>query len=594
MRRGTLIRLKIPVAPAKTISRRDSDSLSSLDLSDESGYSGVEDITGSDDDEEDVEAAEEEHILSNELQHVAQSSPRPDEEDEDEEEEEEEDDDENDDADDEAPVDDEAGDYEGDDDVEESASWDGFPSDSDQPDIDENITGIPAPTVQQRRVRFDVPDSDDDDTETDEDTAYGFFPDLFVDKSTLDPSFRLEVDQNSDDDSDAYWDHYGSSSTIGTVFEEEGSDFEALVNAIEEEEAEQEDDDDDSTPVATPMTQNDISVSISTPASPEKDEVSLDGYQTDGDTTDEEEPAPKPIRRKTRRDFVEDASETSDVEIIKGRRGQPRVGRFSLDKSSKKPIAMVNPRTGKLMIFTTHRSLKRGLDLSPEQFKLSFFDQAQSSPILGNPGNIMMSGMISNTFGDFMNTHAVGPAEAWYAQVSESNTFGDTSGSEDPTFDEEEKNLKMEDFLDIDDDSDSSDEQQEVDKDDGDEILCTPARPTTSSSDLTSLLDHFEHNSNLVGAFRRDQAHHRLITRNKATHDSLAFSGPYFEGTLRGIKDGRIATANVPISPLRRRKKMPEFASSPLSSSIKRKASSEHRTGHKKQRSIPDVGPLRL
>ncbi|RWA13626.1 hypothetical protein EKO27_g1499 [Xylaria grammica] len=583
MRQGTMIRLKIPVTPVKAKSRRDSDSLSSLDLSDESGYSGVEDITGSDDDEEDVEAAEEEHILSDELQHVPRSSPRP-----------HQDDEEDDDDDDEALGDDEGGDNDDDDDdVEDNTSWDGLPSEPEQVEIDD-LADIQIPTVQ-RRVRFDVPDSDDDDdTETDEDTAYGFFPDLFVDKSKLDPSFRLEVDQNSDDDSDAYWDHYGTSNAAGGVFEEESSDFEVYMNAAIE--------DDDTTPVATPMTQNDISTAFSTPiASPEKDEASLDGYQTDGDTTDEEEPIPRPIRRKARRDLTEEASETSDVEIIKGRRGHPRVGRFSLDKSLKKPIAMVNPRTGKLMIFTTHRSMKRGLDLSPESFQLSLFDQAQASPILGDPGNIMMSGMISsNTYGDFMNTHAVGPAEAWYAQAPDSNEneFGDDSGSEGQVVDDEEKNLRIEDFLEIN-DSGSSDDEQENEKDDGEDILCTPGRPTTSSSDVTSFLDHFEHNSNLVGAFRRDQAHHRLITRSKATHDSLAFSGPYFEGTLRGIKDGRIATANVPISPLRRRKKMPEFASSPLSSSTKRKAPSEHRIGqshigHKRQRSIPDVGPLHL
>ncbi|GAP90441.1 hypothetical protein SAMD00023353_4500130 [Rosellinia necatrix] len=572
MRQGTMIRLKIPVTPVQAKSRRDSDSLSSLDLSDESGYSAVEDITGSDDDEEDVEAAEEEHILSDEMQHVPRSSPRPDQDDED-------DDDED---------DDEAlGDDEGEeDDVDDSASWDGFPSEPEQVEIDGPVD-VQIPTIQ-RRVRFDVPDSDDDDddTETDEDTAYGFFPDLFVDKSKLDPSFRLEVDQNSDDDSEAYWDHYGTANSIGAVFEEESSDFEALINAVEE---------DDTTPVATPMTQNDTPTTLSTPvASPEKDDVSLDGYQSDGDTTDEEEPVPRPVRRRTRRDPAEEGSEASDVEIIKGRRGHPRVGRFSLDKSSKKPVAMVNPKTGKLMIFTTPRSLKRGLDLSPEQFNFPFFDPPQSSPVLGNPGNIMMSGMISsNTFGDFMNTHAVGPAEAWYAQLPDSNVYGDSSGSEDQAVDDEEKNLRIEDFLDIEDDSDLSD-RQEIDRDDGDEILCTPARPTTSSSDVTSLLDHFEHNSNLVGAFRRDQAHHRLITRSKATHDSLAFSGPYFEGTLRGIKDGRIATANVPISPLRKRKKVPEFASSPLSAPTKRKASSENRTNHKRQRSLPDVGPLHL
>lgn len=261
MRKGTMIRLKIPVAPPKAKSRRDSDSSSSLDLSDDSGYSGVEDITGSDDDEEDVEAAEEEHILSDELQHVTRNSPRPDPKNEE-------------DEDDEALGDDEGGDYEGDDDddIEESASWDGFPSESEQVEIDD-LPDIQIPTVQ-RRVRFDVPDSDDDDdTETDEDTAYGFFPDLFVDKSKLDPSFRMEVDHNSDDDSDAYWDHYGTSNAIGTVFEDESSDFEALINAPE---------DDDTTAVATPMTQNDMSTALSTPiASPEKGELSLDGYQSE-------------------------------------------------------------------------------------------------------------------------------------------------------------------------------------------------------------------------------------------------------------------------------------------------------------------------
>ena len=262
MRQGTMIRLKIPVPPVKTKSCRDSDSLSSLDLSDEGGYSGVEDITGSDDDEEDVEAAEEEHILSDEIQHATRTSPRPHQE--------------ADDDDDEALGDDEGGEYDDndDDEIEETTSWDGFPSEPEQTEVDDGVAGIPTTSAVKRRVRFDVPESEDDeDTETDEDTAYGFFPDLFVDKSTLDPSFRLEVDQNSEDDSDAYWDHYETSNPISSVFEEEEtSDFEALMSVMEGE---------DATPVATSMMQNDMSTAFSTPAaSPEKDEESLDGYQS--------------------------------------------------------------------------------------------------------------------------------------------------------------------------------------------------------------------------------------------------------------------------------------------------------------------------
>ncbi|KAI1101350.1 hypothetical protein F4804DRAFT_12908 [Jackrogersella minutella] len=591
---------KPPVTPVKVAKRRGSDASSSLDLSDESGYSGVEDISDSDDDEEDVNAAEEEHILSDELQQTIRSSPSPRPHgDEDEQDDEEDDDDGNDDDDDDENEDD----YEGDDDdeVDENASWDGISSEA---DADEDIIVDQGYTSTERRVRFDIPEdsSDGDSTETDEDIDHGFFPDLFVDKSILDPSFRREIEHDNDpydsSNSEAFWDNYDiESDWIGNSIEEATSDYEAFLKAIDE--------DDDSTPVATPMTNNEPSSVMNMPADLfEDDEVSLDGYQTDGDTTDEEDPPEKPVRRKSRRDNAGDSSDSDVVTLIRPRRGKPRVGRFDLDKSSKKPIAILNPRTGKMMIFT-HQSMKgRGFDLSPEQFNFQYFEQTQSSPILSNPGSIMMSGMISSsTYGDFMNTHAVGPAEAWYSQASDGNVI-ETSDSDDPVVDEAEKSLKLEDFITLeddndDDDDDSSEDEKVLEHDEvDDQVFYTPGRtqgrPNTASSDVASLLDHFQHNANIVGAFRRDQANHQLISRSKATRESLAFSGPYFEGTLRGIKDGRIATTNVPISPMRKQK-MPDIASSPLTTiSQKRKAPSEHHMGHKRQRSIPDVDVLRI
>lgn len=570
--------------PVKVAKRRGSDASSSLDLSDEGGYSGVDDISDSeDDDEEDVNAAEEEHILSDELQQIIRSStsPRPHvNEDEDDEED-----------------DDEEDDYEGDnDDADDNASWDGISSEA---DADDDITIDQGYTSTERRVRFDIPEdsSDGDSTETDEDVDHGFFPDLFVDKSILDPSFRREIEHDPDpydsSTSEAFWDHYdvGPATFLGSTIEDATSDIEEFFGIIE---------DDDSTPVATPMTNHDLSTAINTPIdSSDDDEVSLDGYQTDGDTTDEEDPPEKPVRRKIRREAVDDDSDSDVVTLIRPRRGQPRVGRFNLDKSSKKPIAILNPRTGKMMIFTHQCMRGRGFDLSPEQFNFQYFEPTQSSPILSNPGSIMMSGMISSsTYGDFMNTHAVGPAEAWYSQTSDGNAI-ETSDSDDQVVDEAEKSLKLEDFITLDDDESSSEEEKALIHDETDDQLFftpgrTPTRPSTASSDVTSLLDHFQHNANIVGAFRRDQVNHQLISRSKATRDSLAFSGPYFEGTLRGIKDGRIATTNVPISPMRKQK-MPELASSPLATvSQKRKASSEHHMGHKRQRSIPDVDVLRI
>ncbi|KAH9904046.1 hypothetical protein F4778DRAFT_733740 [Xylariomycetidae sp. FL2044] len=573
------VRQEHPTTPVKVTKRRGSASSSSLDLSDEGGYSAVEDISDSDeDDDDDVKAAEEEHILSDELQHDVRNSPRPHK-------------DEDDDDDDEDDDEDHEDEYEGDDDAEESGSWDGIVSESDEHEIEEQAPE-PDDVVSQRRVRFDVPesDSDGDSTETDDDVDQTFFPDLFIDKSTLDPTFRREIEHDPDpydsSNSDAFWDHYGTSGYFedGTV-DEIGSDFDCLLNAIE---------DDDSTPVATPMTSYDLSTAISTPAaSPDEDEVSLDGYQTDGDTTDEEDPPERPLRRKTRREITEvDVSDSDVVTLVRPRRGQPRVGRFNLDRSSKKPIAIVNPRTGKMMIFTHQDMRGRGFDLSPEQSNFHYFDQTQSSPILSNPGNIMMSGMISSsTYGDYMNSHTAGPVEAWYSQTSDGNAMEEASDESDEIVDDEEKNLKLEDFITLDDHNDSSDDEKLVEDDD--DIFQTPGRPTTSSSDVANLLDHFQHDVNIVGAFRRDQANHHLITRNKVTHDSLAFSGPYFEGTLRGIKDGRIATTNVPISPMRKQKRMPEMASSPLAQ--KRKASSQQQQmGHKRQRSVPDVDALNV
>ncbi|OTB01632.1 hypothetical protein M426DRAFT_211942 [Hypoxylon sp. CI-4A] len=583
-----------PTTPVKAAKRRGSDASSSLDLSDEGGYSDLDEISDSgDDDDEDVNAAEEEHILTNQLRHKIRSSrsprPRSDEEEKDEG----------------GDDDEEEDDYEGDDDdADDNASWDGISSEA---DADDDLTMDQGYTSTERRVRFDIPDdsSDGDSTETDEDIDHGFFPDLFVDKSILDPNFRREIEHEPDSydssNSEAFWDHWDVSTSgwIEGGVEEATSDqedYQDFLNTIGC--------DDDSTPIATPMTSNDLSTAVNTPLDlSENDEGSLDGYQTDGDTTDEEDPPEKPVRRKTRREAAGDSSDSDDATLIRPRRGQPRVGRFNLDKSSKKPIAILNPRTGKMMIFT-HQSMRgRGFDLSPEQFNFQYFEPTQS-PMLSNPGSIMMSGMISSsTYGDFMNTHAVGPAEAWYSQTSDGNVL-ETSDSDDQVVDEAEKSLKLEDFITLDEDDDddeSSDEEKELEHDEGDDQIFytpnrTPGRPNTASSDVASLLDHFNHNSNIVGAFRRDQANHQLISRSKATRESLAFSGPYFEGTLRGIKDGRIATTNVPISPMRKQKRMPEIAtSSPLSTvTQKRKASSEHHMGHKRQRSISDVDLLRF
>ncbi|KAI1846910.1 hypothetical protein JX265_004880 [Neoarthrinium moseri] len=593
------VRQKPPVTPVKKApKRRGSDSSSSLDLSDSDGYSAVGDISDSDEDEDDVIAAEEEHLRVNGWHASNQSSPRPvneaDEEGDDEDDPNEEDDEEDDDDEDE---DEEA--------VEDTASWEGFMSEGN--DNNASDTSATQDVSVERRVRFaGVSDSEGDTTETDEgiDDEYNkFFPDIFLDQDALDPSFRREIEHDDgSSDSGSFWDLQGNHYDVdfqnmdiipqAELFSDNQwpiHDMDAMAALMES----------DSTPVATPMTAQELSTAVSTPAaSPEKglDELSTDGYQSDGedggDTTDEdEEPARQPIRRRHSREAPaqSSASDSDIAHLVRPRRGKPRVGKFNLDSDGKKPVAVVNPRTGKLMIFTPQRL--RRLDLSPETFNLPLFQPIDSSPIFSNSGNLMMGAMMSsNTLGDFLNPNQpVGPVEAFFSNNSLEDIFEDEA--EDDEEDEGEHGLAIGDFLEL----DGSDDDQDNGPSDNDDYFTTPSRPDTAGGDVSHLLSHFEHNSDIVGAFRRDQANSQLLRSGKATRESLAFSGPLHQGTLRGIKDGRISSTNIPISPLRKQKKrMPNLASSPLASvTQKRKSSSEQQPfGHKRQRSIPDVALL--
>lgn len=311
----------------------------------------------------------------------------------------------------------------------------------------------------------------------------------------------------------------------------------------------------------------------------------------DGDTTEEDIPDP-PIRRKSRRPS-NPMSELSDSDAdsrVKPQRGQPRVGRYNLDRSDKKPIAVLNPLTRKMMIFTPHR--RRQLDLSPEQFNFPWVMEEQSSPLLSNSANMMLSAMFSsNTFGDFVNAQTMGPAEAFFPFPSEANTADEDSAapSVQGEEDEAEKKLDISDFITWD-DGDSSGEEG----DNGNwEPSSTPLRPTTATSER-DVLSHL--NPDTVGAFRRNQINQQLILSNQATQDSLAFSGPYNYTALKGLKSDRFDTAGIPLTPIRRqRKNMSEVARSPLESvSAKRKASGDGGGGHKRHRSISDVNFLRI
>ncbi|OAA35539.1 hypothetical protein NOR_07924 [Metarhizium rileyi] len=565
------IRQKYPAKTAKKASqRRGSDASSSFDLSGDDGYSAVEEISdSSDDDEEDVDAVEERNILT---EAKPSQSPRP------------QPDNDNDDDDDDNNEDDGDDEYDCnhsvvDPDAEESTSWAGIASEVDESQASDlfHDPSFGSDPAVERHVHFDVPSSDSDSTDTDDDDHGDLFPDIFVSQTSLDPAFRREIEHDPDESSGSgsFWDYNGQ-------YEQQhvdDSDAEDVIRELSDEE----------TPIATPrVSQIESSPSKFPPTLEEP--LDLDGYETDGDTTEEDIPDP-PIRRKTRHPSVP-ISEVSDSDApspIKSHRGQPRVGRFNLDRSDKKPIAVLNPLTRKMMIFTPHR--RRQLDLSPEQFNFTWALEEQSDPIFSNSANLMLSAMFSsNTLGDLINPQTMGPTEAFFPFPSETGTADEGSS---PSFqdeeDEVEKKLDISDFITWDDGNSSGDEGN-----DGTwEPSSTPVRPTTASSDR-DVLSHL--NSDTVGAFRRNQINQQLILSNKATQDSLAFSGPYNYSAIRGLKSDRFDTAGIPLTPIRRQKKhASDVTRSPLESvAAKRKASNEAGNGHKRHRSISDVNLLRI
>lgn len=253
---------------------------------------------------------------------------------------------------------------------------------------------------------------------------------------------------------------------------------------------------------------------------------------------------------------VESAPVSSESEAerpCRSQRGKPRVGRFHLDGSdSNKPIAVFNPNSRKIMIFKRDH---QATDLATEAINdvpstnLDYF-----SPLLTNPGYLMMGAMVSsNTFGDFMNTQPWGPAEAFFPMGDDFYPGDDSDDSELglEEVDEEEAKLDIEDFLRFDNSDSEVDEELEYDPE---SAATSPTKKDSDKQDMHPLLNHLTNNADAVGAFRRNQINQQLILSDRATQESLSFSGPYYHGTLRGIKTGSLETVTTPITPARRRK----------------------------------------
>jgi len=557
-------------------------SSSTFDLSsaDNDNYSGVDDISDDEDNEEDVFAAEEEAIREEASSPSSPPTPRPHSGHVDEwmHDDDNESDDDN---------DDESGSFAANENSDDDVSWAGITSDpADLPTSD--FFDHQSPFENPRRVRFDVPSDNDDGSSSDsteEDHAL-LYPDIFVDQSTLDPSFRRQIENEADESSasDSFWDH---AAHYGGYFEEE-SEFEGFATPTAG---------DAMPPPTDPWVSENPLGSFPLEGNDVEDANDLDGYESDGETTeDEEEPHP-PIRRKAKHPSVsvdEDSDSDSDGGApVRRTKDQPLVASFDLGKLRGKPIAVYDTTKRKMIIFTP--TTRNTLDLSPEHFHAAP-DLADGlpwqitgdpvSPLVGNGTGMLLDTLTSGLFGhlDIEGMFGLHTADASSPSI-EYDSSGPADSDADP-----ETGLRVDDFIQL--DGYSSNEEDDGDK--TTEPASTPMRPTTASSDA-DVLSHL--NPATVGAFRRNQVNTQLMIRHQATQDSLDFSGPYNSTAIRGIRSDRFETAGVPLTPVRRHKKqLSDLARSPLDAvSAKRKASSEiPNNGHKKQKSISDVGSLHL
>jgi hypothetical protein len=326
-------------------------------------------------------------------------------------------------------------------------------------------------------------------------------------------------------------------------------------------------------------------------------------------TTDEDLPPESkfaPAKSVLRR--VSDAAEEEEAEEITVTRraplSGPRLASWVLDRS--KPFAVLDSKGKKLIMFkaTAKRRVSfNGTSNVVESQPESDLFMEESSPMISNSGNIMLSAMYAplDSFGG-----AIGPPEAFhpFTDIAADGTVTHDSTS---SFDDDDyADLLMDGYYNIEDfislGGDSSDEE-EGNNDNQDpspssdtaEPFSTPGRPTTATSEdqaqVHPLLNHFN-NKDVVGSFRRNQTRHQQLTRNAVSTDALAFAGPYGpESILRGIKGGRLEAANVPITPMRRKKQPlaigPSSPASPLANATangKRKFTEDH-FGHKRSRS---------
>ncbi|CZT06424.1 uncharacterized protein RAG0_12136 [Rhynchosporium agropyri] len=534
-------------APTPARKPPQSSSQQSQDSDSDDDYGGVDDISAGEDDEPNVEVAEERAIISSEGEETPAASRS----------------------------------------YKEYGPWEGIASEGDAASLDEKFfeqavqksssveESYDEDAAIEKHVHWESPVESDSETAGDS-GADEFFPDLFVDKNEIDPHLLRQIETDDanqfSDDGFFYGDIYGEAES-----DQDLGPFEPLI----------------------PLGDYDMQHTEHIEDTEESSDADSDssGYDSDisdtGMSTDEEDIPGRIIapEKSILRATSEGSTSSSSGEVTRRRSGGPRLANWIHEGDS--PYATADLATTKVKVYNMRRFRQEYTMQSRARAPQIFSPQQnvlQHSPMISNSGNIMMSAMMPDPFSDNVSGQAVGGPEAFYpwTYINANGTFENQDSSSVAGSDCDDEDLwNIDDLLNFGDDSDEeegadrSDESPTGPEDTPGAPSSTPARPTTARSEdqVHPLLDHFRGGN--VGAFRINQNRHQLLHRTSVTHDSLAFGNSYMEGTIRGVKVGRLHHANTPITPVRKKRPLPVESSpaspTPYNANKKRKCGGDER-----------------
>jgi hypothetical protein len=311
----------------------------------------------------------------------------------------------------------------------------------------------------------------------------------------------------------------------------------------------------------------------------------------EGETTDED--IPTTVHAPTRSVLRRLSDTSSDEDEAPARRSMqkkiPKLSPFIHD--GRKRYAMLDSTGKKMIMFGPNRRYSAdGTTQRPQLQQINYNEIVlNTSPMISNSGNLMMTAMSYSQDLSLFGGQAMGPSEAFFP-FDATNIQDNSSVEYDEDESDPEAKLNLDTFFDF---GETDDDNEADDIAESPIEHTTPAQATRlRSEDQVHPLLHL--NSGVVGQFREKHTHKNVKKRNQVSTAALAFEGPYSQVPIQGLKPNRIRHANEPITPMPRKLKpantIGSSPGSPLANvaqaNKKRKFNGQEFHGHKRNKSL--------